>query len=68
VDERHTGDVDGHDPAVVDQQLRAALAARLGLDRASIDSPVPGVLIARSADGTVLRLDYRTYQSHELTR
>jgi hypothetical protein len=71
VDKRQTGDVDRLDPAVVDHQLRTALAARaarLGLDPASITSPAPRVLIARSADGTVLRLDYRTYQPHELTR
>ena len=59
------------DVAVIDRQLRAALAARagrLGLVPASIASPTPGALIARGVDGSLLRVDFRTYQAGELDR
>jgi hypothetical protein len=70
-DERLSVPRGGIDAAAVDQQLRDALtarAARLGLDPASITSPAPGALVARSFDGAVLRLDYRTYQPTDLSR
>ena len=67
--------VDGYavalDWAVIDRQLREALAARagrLGLDPASIASPTPGALIARGVDGSLLRVDFRAYQASELDR
>lgn len=56
---------------LIDDQLREALAARaerLGLDPVSIFSPTPGALIARATDGTLLRVDFRTYQARELER
>jgi len=65
------GDAVALDSAVIDRQLRAALAARagrLGLDPASIASPTPGALIARGVDGSLLRVDFRTYQAGELDR
>lgn len=55
----------------VGQQLREALASRadrLGLDPKSIGSPSPGALVARSVDGTLLRLDFHTYAARELER
>lgn len=57
------------DVAAVERQLRGALAARagrLGLYPATIALPSPGALIARSADGMLLRLDYRTYAPRDL--
>jgi hypothetical protein len=57
--------------AEIDGQLRAALAARadmLDLDPATIRSPSPGALIARSHDGTLLRIDFHAYPAHELER
>ena len=65
------GDAVRLDSAVIDRQLREALAARagrLGLDPASIASPTPGALIARGVDGSLLRVDFRTYQAGELDR
>ena len=65
------GDAVALDSAVIDRQLRAALAARagrLGLDPASIAAPTPGALIARGIDGSLLRVDFRTYQAGELDR
>ena len=65
------GDAVRLDWAVIDRQLREALAARagrLGLDPASIASPTPGALIARGLDGSLLRVDFRTYQAGELDR
>ena len=65
------GDAVALDSAVIDRQLREALAARagrLGLDPASIASPTPGALIARGVDGSLLRVDFRTYQAGELDR
>lgn len=59
------------DVATIDQQLREALRARaerLGLDPDSIASPSPGALVARTPDGTLLRLDVRTYAPAELER
>ncbi len=59
------------DADVIDRQLREALTARaerLGLDPASITSPSPGALIARTCDGTLLRLDVSTYAAAELDR
>jgi hypothetical protein len=59
------------DQAVIARQLREALAARaerLGLDPASIVAPSPGALIARAEDGTLLRVDFRTYQARDLER
>lgn len=59
------------DAALVDNQLREALAARaerLGIDPASITTPAPGAVIARSAGGALLRLDFRTYRPDELIR
>lgn len=59
------------DAAVIDQQLREALLARahrLGLDPASIASPSPGALVARTPDGALLRLDVHTYRAAELDR
>lgn len=59
------------DVAALERQLREALAARavrLGLDPATIAAPGPGVLTARSADGTLLRLDYRAYAARDLDR
>jgi hypothetical protein len=59
------------DAAEIDGQLRAALAARaemLDLDPATIRSPSPGALIARSHNGTLLRIDYYAYPAHELER
>jgi hypothetical protein len=61
----------GLDAAEIDGQLRAALAARadmLDLDPDTIRSPSPGALIARSHDGTLLRIDYHAYPAHELER
>ena len=65
------GDAVALDAAVIDRQLREALAARagrLGLDPASIASPTPGALIARGVDRSLLRVDFRTYQAGELDR
>lgn len=59
------------DDALIDRQLREALIARaerLGLDRATIDSPSPGALVARAADGSLLRLDVSTYAAADLER
>jgi hypothetical protein len=59
------------DVGEIDGQLRAALAAhaeRLGLDPATIRSPSPGALTARSHDGTLLRIDYHAYPARELER
>ena len=59
------------DQAEVDRQLREGLqsrAERLGIDPLSITSPTPGALIARAHDGELLRVDFRTYASHELER
>ena len=69
--DRASGDAVALDSAVIDRQLREALAARagrLGLDPASIASPTPGALIARGVDGSLLRVDFRTYQASELDR
>ncbi len=55
----------------LDRQLREALIARarrLGLDPATVASPSPGALTARSADGTLLRLDYHAYAPSDLER
>jgi hypothetical protein len=63
--------LDRLDAAVIDLQLREALrdrAERLGLDPASIDSPTSGTLVARTVDGALLRVDFRTYQARELER
>lgn len=57
--------------ATIDRQLREALIARaerLGLDPATIASPGPGALVARTTDGTLLRLDVSTYAAAELER
>ena len=65
------GDAVALDSAVIDRQLREALAARagrLGLDPGSIASPTPGALITRGVDGSLLRVDFRTYQAGELDR
>lgn len=59
------------DTAGLDRQLREALtvrATRLGLDPATVASPCPGALTARSADGTLLRLDYHAYAPADLDR
>jgi hypothetical protein len=59
------------DQVVIARQLREALVARaerLGLDPASIAAPSPGALIARADDGTLLRVDFRTYQARDLER
>lgn len=59
------------DAADLDRQLREALTARatrLGLDPATVATPCPGALTARSADGTLLRLDYHTYAPADLER
>jgi hypothetical protein len=59
------------DLATVDAQLRQALIARahrLGLDPATVTSPSPGALVARSRDGGLLRVDFRTYSADELGR
>lgn len=57
--------------SVIAHQVRAVLTARaerLGLDPVSIFTPAPGVLVARSIDGLLLRVDFRIYQAHELER
>lgn len=59
------------DLTLIDRQLREALTARaerLGLDRATINSPCPGALVARTTDGSLLRLDVSTYAATELER
>ena len=59
------------DLTLIDRQLREALTARaerLGLDRTTIDSPCPGALVARTTDGSLLRLDVSTYAATELER
>lgn len=59
------------DAASIDRQLREALIARaerLGLDPATIASPSPGALVARTVDGTLLRLDVSTYAAADLER
>lgn len=59
------------DGAALERQLREALAARagrLGLDPATIASPSPGALIARSPDGLLLRLDFKMYSPRDLER
>lgn len=63
--------IEGLSAATIDRQLREALIARaerLGLDPATIGSPSPGVLVARTSDGTLLRLDISTYAAAELER
>lgn len=59
------------DAAVIDELLREALIARakrLGLDPATIASPGPGALIARTPEGALLRLDVSTYVASDLKR
>jgi hypothetical protein len=56
---------------MLDQTLWEALVARaeqLGLNSATISSPSPSPLVARTSDGTSLRLDVSTYAAHELAR
>jgi hypothetical protein len=48
------------------QALRAR-AVRLDLDPASITSPT-GAVTARTTDGNLLRLDFRSYAANELAR
>lgn len=43
-------------------------ATQLALDPASIMSPVPAAITARSAGGALIRLDVSSYQAAELTR
>lgn len=59
-----------HADEIADQLLQAltARAERLGLDPTSIRTVGPGSLIARAADGGLLRLDFRAYQRDELAR
>lgn len=55
----------------VDHELREALTAcavRMGLDPTTIGSPSPGVIIARSPDGALLRLDVSTCTATDLGR
>jgi hypothetical protein len=55
----------------VSRQLREALVARaerLGLDPRTVHSPSPGALVARRANGDVLRLDFHAYTREELGR
>lgn len=57
--------------AALEKELREALAARaarLGLDPESIRSPSPGALVARAADGVLLRIDFHAYQARDLER
>jgi hypothetical protein len=56
---------------MLDLTLREAVVARakqLGLNPATISSPSSGALVARTSDGTLLRLDVSTYAAHELAR
>ena len=67
----HDSEVRELDAATIDRLLRDALLARaeqLCLDRASITSPSPGAVVARTASGMLLRLDVSTYAAHELER
>ena len=52
---------------VLRQALRAS-AKRLKLDPASVASPAPGAVIARSREDELLRLDVHTYGATELVR
>lgn len=68
---KHTRDSAQFDAATIDLQLREALLARaerLGIDPSTIASPSPRTLVARTPDGTLLRLDVSTYGPAELER
>lgn len=57
--------------ADVERELREALAARaarLGLEPGSITSQAPGAVVARTIDGSVVRLDAMLYERAELDR
>ena len=59
------------DLAEIERLLREALAeraARYGIDRASITSPAPGAVIARTAGGDLLRMDVSAYRASDLNR
>jgi hypothetical protein len=58
----------GEEAAVAElQRILREAAARLALDATSVTSPTRRAIVARSRDGSVLRLDVSRYSATELS-